>query len=56
MISVFITYNFEEKSKKGMVLIPDILANALNWEDNDKLGCDIKTVDGETGLFLFKPK
>ena len=46
-------YKFENTSS-GRVTIPISLHKALNWGHKDDINIVIKTIDGQTGLFLFK--
>ncbi|MHA1488541.1 MAG: hypothetical protein ACTSRI_02665 [Promethearchaeota archaeon] len=43
-----------EKSGSGRITIPIALAKALNWEHLNDINIIIKSIDGKTGLFLFK--
>ena len=40
----------------GKITIPLAIAKGLNWKHKDEINIVIKTIDGETGLFLFKKK
>ena len=48
-------YKFES-SGSGRVNIPIALAKGLNWEHNNEINIVIHTIEGQTGLFLFKKK
>ena len=48
-------YKFKS-SGSGRVNIPIALAEALNWSHNDEINILIETIEGQTGLFLFKKK
>lgn len=43
-----------ESSTSASVTIPKSIAKGLNWKHKDEIGIIIKTIDGHTGLFLFK--
>jgi len=43
-----------ESSGSGSVTIPIALADGLNWSHKDEIIIQIKTIDGNTGLFFFK--
>lgn len=42
------------ESTSGRINIPKNVAKMLNWEHGKEIGMVIKTIDGQTGLFLFK--
>ena len=49
-------YYRDKETDKGIIEVPTILADALNWEDHENITIMIKTIDFEPGLFIFKPK
>jgi antitoxin component of MazEF toxin-antitoxin module len=44
-----------KSSTSASVTIPKAIAKALNWNHKDKIKVVIKTLEGNTGIFLFKP-
>ncbi len=56
MKEVITTYRKEAESEYGILKIPPILANALDWEDYENIRIKIKTENGETGLFVYRSK
>ncbi|MFX0132069.1 MAG: hypothetical protein ACFFDN_00355 [Candidatus Hodarchaeota archaeon] len=47
-------YYFYEDRGSGSITIPISMAKGLNWNHKDEINILIKTIDGYTGLFLFK--
>lgn len=45
-------YRYEKTVPR--ISIPRPLADSLNWKHKDELTIVIKTIDGATGLFIFK--
>lgn len=45
-------YQYEKTS--GRINVPVSISKALNWEHKDSMGMIIKTIDGQTGLFIWK--
>ncbi|MBN1800695.1 MAG: hypothetical protein JW891_04270 [Candidatus Lokiarchaeota archaeon] len=45
-------YTYQNTS--GRVNIPLSVAKVLNWNHKDELGIVLKTIEGQTGLFLYK--
>lgn len=53
-----VKYRYYETTKKSEITIPRTIleANNLNWNSKDDINLVVKTIDGVTGLFLFKKK
>lgn len=49
-----ITKYHRYEGSSGKITIPLSLAKSLNWEHKDEINIVIKTLEGQTGLFLFK--
>jgi len=51
-------YLFYEDSKNSMVTIPRAILDAVNlfWNHKDTIKILVKEIDGQKGLFLFKPE
>ena len=47
-------YIYENTSPR--VNIPLKIVEGLNWAHSDDLRIEIKTIDGNTGLFIYKEK
>ena len=49
-------YLFYESNKKSIVTVPRAIIDAanLNWNHQDQINIIVKTIDGQSGLFLFK--
>jgi antitoxin component of MazEF toxin-antitoxin module len=45
-----------KSSTSASVTIPKAIAKAMNWNHKDEIRVIIKTLNGNTGLFLFKPE
>ena len=47
-------YYYYDSNKQSIITIPISMAKGLNWSHQDKINVLFKTIDGESGLFLFK--
>ena len=47
-------YYYYDSNKQSIVTIPISMAKGLNWGHQDKINVLFKTIDGQSGLFLFK--
>lgn len=49
-------YLFYEENKKSTITIPRAIieASSIDWNHKDEINIIIKTIDGQSGLFLFK--
>ncbi len=49
-------YLYYKSNKNSIITIPRAIidAGSLNWNHKDEIKIIIKTIDGQTGLFLWK--
>ena len=45
-------YQYEKTS--GRINVPVSISKVLNWKHKNSIGMIIKTIDGQTGLFIWK--